>query len=247
MERIKWKWSRVGSGEGWRGAITSGPIFRTMKRLRARLGRPDSLCGCRRLSGTRSAPPYMLCDPGVVTPYRRSPFGSSAVKSHTPEFLSGQPMSSRALSHSDSSSLRHALRVCFFMTPAGPPLLQGWELGSPGLALCWRRRLPGPAHPSPSEAFPAPFSGPELEGRVPGGRASSEVGASIIRWEPSQGGSLGSQDPPCCLPLRVGAWAGMPAPGSASAAGEPGTRGLTSQPPRLQSRLGAVRVRSSPP
>lgn len=65
-----------GQREGWRGATASGPIFRTMKRLWAASMAPTQ--GCRRPGGTRSRPPYMLCDPGGSLP-TASP-GSSAVK-----------------------------------------------------------------------------------------------------------------------------------------------------------------------
>lgn len=59
MKRIKWEWSQVSSGKG-------GEVHRSGQGKA--VGSTDSLRGYRRPSGSRSALPYMLCDPGMVTP-----------------------------------------------------------------------------------------------------------------------------------------------------------------------------------
>lgn len=59
MKRIKWEWSQVSSGKG-------GEVHRSGQG--EAVGSTDSLRGYRRPSGSRSALPYMLCDPGMVTP-----------------------------------------------------------------------------------------------------------------------------------------------------------------------------------
>lgn len=59
MKRIKWEWSQVSSGK-------CGEVHRSGQG--EAVGSTDSLRGYRRPSGSRSALPYMLCDPGMVTP-----------------------------------------------------------------------------------------------------------------------------------------------------------------------------------